>query len=101
MIVAQCDAMISIVDDQYYDRAWCTVEAMIVQTLKESSIHHQWYEHVLYDNFSDDPSGRLVRVRHSMQFRPSEMKVSVESDRRYIHFLERQSMLLGKAASGS
>ena len=47
MIVAQCDSLISLVDDKYYSRAWCCVEVMIVQTLIKSYGIHQWYEHLL------------------------------------------------------
>lgn len=95
--------MISIVDDQYYDRAWCAVETMIVQTLKESSSFHHWYEHILHSKDSSEPDGLLQRgpTTHARHFKPSTMKVTFESDRRYIDFLERQSMLLGKTALGA
>ncbi|KAL8734615.1 MAG: hypothetical protein Q9181_003149 [Wetmoreana brouardii] len=46
MIVTQCDAVISLIDDRYYNRAWCCVEAMMVQTLRKSYGLHLWHEHV-------------------------------------------------------
>ena len=46
MIIAQCNALISLIDDIYYQRAWCSVEVMMVQALKRSYHMHEWYEHV-------------------------------------------------------
>ncbi|KAI6141989.1 hypothetical protein BKA82DRAFT_19790 [Pisolithus tinctorius] len=45
MIIAQCNALISLVDDAYHTRAWCSVEVMMVQTLRKSYNLHMWYEH--------------------------------------------------------
>lgn len=93
--------MISIVDERYHNRAWCAVETMIVRSLQESSVSHRRYEHILHEADSEEPYGRIERDRlgQSSIKRPSELKITDESDRRYIEFLERQSMLLGKAAS--
>ncbi|GIZ45888.1 hypothetical protein CKM354_000903600 [Cercospora kikuchii] len=101
IVVAQCDAMISITDDQYPSRAWCAVETMIMQTLKESSNYHHWYVHTLLDATTRDPWGMLEPGPDRRQHvnRPSLLSLSVESDRRYIEFLERQSMLLGEAGA--
>lgn len=46
LIISQCDLVITIKDDQYYDRAWCYVEAMMVQTLRAEYGAHMWLEHV-------------------------------------------------------
>ncbi|KAG7152015.1 hypothetical protein HYQ46_012157 [Verticillium longisporum] len=46
MIVAQCNAVISLVDGQYYERAWCSVEVMMVQQLRRAYGLHLWYEHI-------------------------------------------------------
>lgn len=42
----QCDAIIGLVDDEYHTRAWCSVEALLVQTIKKSYGMHYWYEQV-------------------------------------------------------
>ncbi|KAM0543702.1 hypothetical protein ACHAPJ_012151 [Fusarium lateritium] len=42
MILAQCNAVISLVDDTFYTRAWCSLESLLVQTLKQSYGIHRW-----------------------------------------------------------
>ncbi|KXT12523.1 hypothetical protein AC579_10358 [Pseudocercospora musae] len=103
IVVAQCDAMISIVDKEYPQRAWCAVETMIVQTLKESSSYHHWYEHKLHDADAREEWGALSKGPAQLErfTKPSTMRLTVESDRRYIEFLERQSMLLGRTGAKS
>lgn len=101
IIVAQCNAVISLIDDQYYDRAWCTVEAMLIQQLCREYGYHLWYEQPetqLPREQSQDvneaggnclragPKDRLISAR--------DKKLSFEADREKIFFLERQTNLL-------
>ncbi|KAK5171853.1 uncharacterized protein LTR77_003489 [Saxophila tyrrhenica] len=95
MVVAQCDAMISLVDNRYLTRAWCAVEVLIMQTLRETSNQHEWWEHQLHDPDNDNLNGFLDRGR-DQKLEPSRMDLTKEADRRHIEFLKRQSMLLGK-----
>ncbi|KAI6151539.1 hypothetical protein BKA82DRAFT_4100375 [Pisolithus tinctorius] len=91
MIIAQCDALISLVDDAYYTRAWCSVEAMMVQTLRRSYNHHMWYEHVL----SDSGGGILREGPMDRNIVMTDKELTYEEDRPKVMFLERQSKLLG------
>lgn len=97
MIIVQCDAMISLVDDNYYNRAWCSLEAMMIQTLKESYGLHLWYEHVPLDEHTgEDSKGGFLR-EGPMDVKLSsvaEKELSFEEDRPKLLFLERQSQLL-------
>jgi hypothetical protein len=95
MIIAQCNAVISLVDDKYHSRAWCSVEAMMIQTLKKSYGNHLWYEHKLpqgrsgdgeASNFQEGPMDLLISM--------NEKDLTFESDRPKVLFLERQSKLL-------
>ncbi|KAG7123642.1 hypothetical protein HYQ44_002278 [Verticillium longisporum] len=91
MIVAQCNAVISLVDGQYYERAWCSVEVMMVQQLRRAYGLHLWYEHIA--------TGRGVwELREGaldMDIVMAKKKLTFESDRPKVLFLERQSKLLG------
>lgn len=98
--MAQCDAMISLVDDRYLTRAWCGVEVLIMQTLRQSSKQHKWYVHTLHKPDHNRIDG-VVEHGEDRAVEPSGMDLTHESDRRNIEFLERQSMLLGPAASGN
>jgi hypothetical protein len=41
--MAQCNAMISIADQTFLERAWCSVEILIMQTLRDSyNVHEHW-----------------------------------------------------------
>jgi hypothetical protein len=90
--------MISIVDTEYHERAWCAVETMMFKTLRESSKSYVWYEHITHDSNTIEPYGSLqhVPLKIERSIRPGSMALSVESDRRYINFLQRQTMLIGK-----
>ncbi|KAI6169057.1 hypothetical protein EDD17DRAFT_1524747 [Pisolithus thermaeus] len=91
MIIAQCNALISLVDDAYHTRAWCSVEVMMVQTLRKSYKLHMWYEHVL----SDSDRGTLREGPMDSQIVMKDKQLTYESDRPKVLFLERQSKLLG------
>ena len=99
MIIAQCDAVISLVDDEYYTRAWCSVEVMMVQRLRESYHRHIWYEHVLEESNGireeNCINGHLREGPMDMKIIMSEKKLRFEEDRSKVLFLERQSKLLG------
>ncbi|KAI2778873.1 hypothetical protein F4815DRAFT_476123 [Daldinia loculata] len=94
MILTQCDAVISIADEFYYGRAWCSVEILLIQTLKKSYGLHLWYEQV----YADPEEKQLV-----LRGGPMGLEISVavkdlsfeEIDRPKVMFLERQSKLLG------
>ena len=57
MIVAQCNALISLVDESYSDRAWCSVEVILVQKLRKTYGLHLWYEHTSVPAQSGGNSG--------------------------------------------
>lgn len=107
MIVAQCNAVISLIDDVYYDRAWCSVEVMMVQTLQRAYGLHYWYEHVVpvpYDDGSGlaEISKDALKAESSLRQGPMDLEIvmskkdlSYEVDRPKVLFLERQTKLLG------
>lgn len=76
--------MVSLIDDTYYERAWCGVEVMLMRSLVESYGLHQWWEHT---------NGSL---RKGLNFGLGSMKLTNEKDRPKIDFLARQSKLLGR-----
>ncbi|KAG8530500.1 uncharacterized protein KY384_005003 [Bacidia gigantensis] len=92
MIIAQCDAVISLTNDRYYTRAWCCLEAMMVQNLRKSYGLHLWYEH------TQEKDGELSSLREGpldLQLSSINAKdLSFESDRPKLLFLERQMGLL-------
>ncbi|KAL0944564.1 uncharacterized protein CTRU02_202451 [Colletotrichum truncatum] len=90
MFLAQCDAMISLYDDQYYDRAWCAVEVIMIETLRSSYGIHQWYEHI------EERAGDDCRLREAedRQLSMENKILTFETDRPKVLFLERQSRLL-------
>lgn len=96
MIVAQCNAVVSLVDEKYYDRAWCSVECLLIQTLKKSYNKHLWYEYV---KSPDDSMGRHVGILREgpmdLEINVAEKHLTFEEDRLKVLFLERQSKLLG------
>lgn len=91
MIVAQCDVVISLVDDEYYHRAWCAVEVMFIQRLVKSYRKHLWYEHVAVTNGEYVLREGPIELDVSM----AQKKLSYEEDRPKVLFLERQGKLLG------
>ena len=99
MILAQCNAVISLVDDKYHERAWCSVEVMMVQTLKKFYNLHLWYEHVLVqpDENKEGSGGKWVLREAPMDLEVvmADKQLSFETDRPKVLFLERQSKLLG------
>ncbi|KAL8706950.1 MAG: hypothetical protein Q9225_007895 [Loekoesia sp. 1 TL-2023] len=96
VIIAQCDAVISLADDKYYDRAWCSVESLLAQTLKGPNDEHQWYEQVFQESDGEDPSGCWVFRKGPMDMNidVAQKELTFEEDRPRVLFLERQSKLL-------
>lgn len=94
MILAQCNAVISLVDDYYYSRAWCSLEVLLVQTLRRSYGLHLWYEHVA----AGDGRWELRPGPGDLRIELGEKKVTVPADRGKILFLGRQVELFGLAA---
>ncbi|OJJ30811.1 hypothetical protein ASPWEDRAFT_44796 [Aspergillus wentii DTO 134E9] len=90
--LAQCDAVISLLDNDYHSRAWCSVEVMMVQMLRKSYHLHSWYEHTKFD------TGDWVLHEGPLTFKPevAGKRLSCEQDRARILFLERQTRLLGR-----
>lgn len=92
MNLAQCNAMISLVDNDYYKRSWCCIETLMVQTLKNAYGKHFWYEHIVHpvsgvEYLRDGPLDMVIDL--------ATKQVSYESDRQKILFLERQTKLMG------
>jgi hypothetical protein len=99
LIVAQCDAIISLVDDTYYSRAWCAVEVLLMQTMALYK-RHECFEHLLNDPSFDPVNGHLQqRVRSFEVDKICDLQVTYESDRPLIAFLVRQSKLLGRSGN--
>ncbi|KAF4832580.1 hypothetical protein CGCSCA4_v013595 [Colletotrichum siamense] len=91
MCVAQCNAMISITEDNYYERAWCCVEVITIRALERSYHAHGWYEFG-YDASQERKILRDGRVTEALSV--ASAKVTVDSDRPKLEFLERQAKLL-------
>ena len=89
--------MISLVDEEYYHRAWCAVEVMLMRELIQSYQLHDWWEHVLHAPKTDRLNGFLRRGRMSSRIDVGSLKLTQEKlDRPKVDFLMRQSKLLGK-----
>lgn len=91
MCIAQCDAMISLTDASYYERAWCCLEVKMIQVLRRSYKVHLWYEHVI------DPTtgGECLRDGPTdIDLSIADTKLTLETDRKILLFLERQVKLL-------
>lgn len=89
--------MISLVDSDYYTRAWCSVEVMLVRELIKSYRLHEWWEHVLDSPEKDSVRGSLVKGDLDLDLDISTQWLSKEElDRPKVEFLLRQSKLLGR-----
>ena len=97
LAVTQCNAMISLVDEEYYERAWCAVEVMLMHELIDSYGVHEWWEHVLQSPQTDRLSGSLKKGSFHGNIDVGNLRLTKEKeDRPRIDFLIRQSKLLGK-----
>ncbi|KAJ9143126.1 Tetratricopeptide repeat protein 28 [Pleurostoma richardsiae] len=99
MIVAQCDALISLVNEDYYERAWCAVEVMMAQTLRTSYGSHLWYEFgpwgLKREGSNTLQNWTLREGAADLEITMADRKLSLEEDRPKVMFLERQARLLG------
>lgn len=99
LLLAQCNTVISLVDtDDYYERAWCALETLMIQTLQRSYGRHRWYEYA-----SAPPSGEGCSGSNQWTLRAgpldlditaADKRLTIENDRSSIVFLERQTQLL-------
>lgn len=88
LAVTQCNAMISVVDAHYYERAWCGVEVLLMRTLVQSYGLHEWWEYT-HDGLRKGDLAVPIDVQN--------LKLTKEElDRPKIDFLIRQSRLLAK-----
>jgi hypothetical protein len=98
MLLAQCNAVISIVDDtDYYTRAWCALEIVMIQTLEKSYQKHKWYEYApsSASPVQDDDTQWTFRPGPlDLEITAADKNLTVEDDRAKIVFLERQTQLL-------
>lgn len=92
LIATQCNAFISLVDHEYYNRAWCCVEAVIAQAITRAFNSHYWYEHV---QKGEEGAGALRLAAPDMLVLVADKALTNEVDRPSVLFLERQSKLLG------
>jgi hypothetical protein len=84
--------MISLVDDAYYQRAWCALEVIPMRAIVVSYGLHQWWEHSdgYLENFLKKGDTEIV-------FNISSLKLTKEKlDISRVDFLMMQSKLLGK-----
>ena len=92
LVVAQCNALISIVDADYLSRAWCSVEVLMIQTLRNSyGVHEHWN----YDTASGELSeaATIPPIGDDLH----GLKLSYpEVDEPTVKYLVRQSRFLGK-----
>lgn len=96
MIIAQCNTLISLLDDSYYDRAWCSLETLLIRTLQKRYKLHSWYEHraqgtpsgVAVQSSNDSWILRPGNNRPSVEVSSTHKHLSVEDDRSYLLFLE-------------
>lgn len=92
--LAQCDAIISMVDDRYYSRAWCSVETRMIQALQRSYGLHLWYEYVDVQSAAGHPVGILRPGLVDGKVSLRQKVLRFEEDWPKILFLEQQSRLL-------
>lgn len=94
MIIAQCNAIISLSDDQLHERAWCSVESIMIQTLKRVYNVHVWYEQVLDDGTDGIRNCILRDGPMDLRIVMADKRLTFETDRPKVLFLERQCKLL-------
>ncbi|KAK3318909.1 hypothetical protein B0H66DRAFT_533415 [Apodospora peruviana] len=96
LLLTQCNAAISLTDDEYSERVWCSVEVMMAHTLARYYSLHLWYEHV-YDDADNNENNEVGWLREGpldLQINIAERQLSFERDQPKVLFLESQSRLL-------
>lgn len=100
LAVAQCDVVISLVDDDYYRRAWCAVEVRLSRELLGHH-RHEWREHILSQP-GDLVNGSLLprdeEPPDDSELGPGLLSYETE-DRPKVDFLIRQAKLLAPTQS--
>ncbi|KAF2213419.1 hypothetical protein CERZMDRAFT_111123 [Cercospora zeae-maydis SCOH1-5] len=98
LVVPQCDALISLVDEGYHDRAWCSIEVMIIHALRQAYGIHEWFQHV---EQAKDSSDAQQAANYHLREGPacaegdlSSKKLRCQHDMERVLFLERQIRLL-------
>ncbi|TKA80857.1 hypothetical protein B0A55_02328 [Friedmanniomyces simplex] len=99
MVLAQCDALISLVDEEYHGRAWCSVEVLMAQALQRVCGRRVWYEHV--EQFGQTGEDAAADGLHAgLREGPKDVyttlagkRLRFEEDRSKVLFLERQIRL--------
>ncbi|KAM0489690.1 hypothetical protein ACHAP8_012317 [Fusarium lateritium] len=94
MILAQCNAVISLVDDTFYTRAWCSLETLLIQRLKQSYGVHQWYEQVPLNGEGGCEGWELRIASVDNRINIREKNLTMIEDWPKVLFLEKQAMLL-------
>ena len=97
MIIAQCNALISLVDANYYNRAWCSVEVMMIQALRRTYNLHSWFEHVANTEASKSGGNynwTLKKESSDFDIDLTTKQLRFEHDWSKVKFLERQCKLL-------
>lgn len=115
MILTQCNALISIVDETYWTRSWCSVEALMIQILCRNYLYHEWFvlspssiesakagaaeaESKSMNNGKEqsqpDAGWKLGRGPLDLEIDPRTKHMAWEEDRDITMFLERQARLL-------
>jgi hypothetical protein len=88
-----------LIDDQYFERAWCCVEAMMIQSLTYNRGRiHKWYEQVPFASTELWSGGEANWALKDAGYHYIEMKdkkLTFETDRPKVLFLSRQSNFLG------
>lgn len=98
MIIAQCNTLISLVDNEYHGRAWCSVEVMMILALRRRCRLYMWYE------YREDPAtaeGNANPGVYGLRMGPEHLDIELagkhlrlEEDRQKVLFLEGLSRLL-------
>nr|POF01032.1 hypothetical protein CFP56_20980 [Quercus suber] len=104
LIVAQCNAIVSLVDDTYFDRAWCVVEVQMMQILRDSyGLHECWNHYLKGDDqgppgLHPAPSFPLIEdnLVCTIGSNKHKLKLSHAGDEHTVKFLVRQSKILGR-----
>ncbi|KAK2758002.1 hypothetical protein FQN54_004408 [Arachnomyces sp. PD_36] len=95
LAVTQCNAMISLMDDEYWNRAWCAVEVRLMRQLMRSYHLYSWWEHRLHSG-EDPVNGILIPGNEIRDLNISKKGLTEEkADRPKIDFLVRQSVSVG------
>ena len=94
--LAQCNSIVTLADAEYESRAWCSVEALLADTLRNSYHQHTWYEQVLDGPAEDGHQAFRLQQGHMRLDTPmSKRRLRFEEeDRPKVVFLERQRHLL-------